>query len=204
MRPEEANRFYEEDEDPARVFALLDAVFPVEQESPMSEPGGTEATGFAQPDPQFAPAADAESLGVQAVAAGAQADEVDPAALLAMLKAQQAKIDQLIAERNLATAPDVVKYATALADHLQVKADANPAIHADPDHTWMPALELAAGLVNSAQAAAASGQAGDIPAQVGRVRQWVARHQRRFPHMDYGYISDLADETEAAAAKLAA
>jgi hypothetical protein len=200
----------------------------------MSEPGGTEETSFpGDPGPvpeadaprqftpseraaareqllaqgELAPAApvpDSASLGIQALAAGAQADEVDPGELLRMLQAQQARIDALESEKRLATAPDIVKYATALADHLQVKADANPVIHSDPDHTWMPALELAAGLVNAASTAAQSGQPGDLAAQVAKVRTWVARHQRKFPHLDYGYIQDLADETDDAAAKLAA
>lgn len=151
-----------------------------------------------------APAADSSELGMQALAAGAQAGEVDPHELLAMLKAQQARIDQLMAEKKLADAPEIVKYSTALADHLQVKADANPVLHADPDHTWNPALELAAQLVNASQEAAKTGQPGSLPELIGKVRTWVGRHQRKFPAIDYGYIQDLADEAEAAAGKLAA
>jgi hypothetical protein len=211
----------------------------------MSEPGGTESTGFpadnsdqagqdqapAAPAPrteftpeelaaareqllaqgELAPRAQADQavsptdLGVQAVMDGAQADEVDTASLLRQIKALQARTDALEREKALATAPDVVKYATALADHLQVLADGHPVIHADPDHTWMPVLEHAASLVNAASdAAAGTGDPAAVTQHLDAIRQFIDRHARRHPAIDYGYHRDLLDEAGDAAAKLAA
>lgn len=202
----------------------------------MSEPAGTESTGFFDPAPQTpAPAeapheftpdqleaarqqliaqgadlgqrdtpVDSAGLGMQALAAGAEPAEVDADALLRMLQAQQSQINALLAEKKLANAPEVVKYATALADHLQARADQNPAIHADPDHTWMPALEQAATLVNAANDAASSGEPGPVMDVVAGLEKWMATHARRFPALDYGYLIDLAGEVAGAAAKLAA
>jgi hypothetical protein len=208
----------------------------------MSEPGGTESTGFPADQPQdqapeqaAAPRAEftpeelaaaraqliaqgeldpqaqrdqtlaPDDLGVQAVVDGARADEVDTADLLRQIKALQARTDALEREKALATAPDVVKYATALADHLQVLADQHPAVHADPDHTWMPALEAAAAAVNAASAAASgSGDPAKVTEHLDEVRRFLDRHARKHPAIDYGYHRDLLDEAGDAAAKLAA
>jgi len=197
----------------------------------MSEPAGTETTaappaagprqftaeeldaaraqllaqgGDLTPAQGASPPVDGSELGMQALAAGAEPDEVDTRALLASIQAMQAQIDGLQAEKKLATAPEVVKYATALADHLQARADMHPVIHADPDHTWMPVLERAADLVNAAQESAKTGDPAGLEKITADIRRFVTRHARRFPSIDYGYIQDLADETDDAAAKLAA
>ena len=145
-----------------------------------------------------------DDLGVQALVDGAAPAEVDTQAMLRSLQAMQARIDALEREKQLATAPDVVKYTTALADHLQALADANPAIHADPDHTWMPALEHAAAAVNAAQDAAAGGDPAAVSEHLDALQRFIDRHARRHTALDYGYQRDLIDEARDAAGKLAA
>lgn len=151
-----------------------------------------------------APAADQSELGMQALADGAQADEIDPAELLRSIQALQAQVSRLEAEKRTAQAPDVVKYADAIAGHLQALADANPVIHADPDHTLMPMLEHAAAAVNAAHDAADSGDPAPVHDQLDQLDRLVARHQRRFPGLHFGYVRDLLDEARDSAHKLAA
>lgn len=188
----------------------------------MSEPGGTETGGFAEPQqytPEQAdaiaqaqlasqaegvapaqgtgPAVSPADLGAQALAEGARPDEVDTAELLSAIRALQSQVDRLTAEKRNANVPDVVKYSTAFADHLQAKADANPVIHSDPDHTYMPALEHAASMVN------ASGEGEDIGGHVAFLRRWLDRHARKFPSHDVDYLRELLDDVEESAARAA-
>lgn len=155
------------------------------------------------------------ALGMQAMAAGAQASEVDADAMLAAIRSLQAQVAALEREKKLAQAPEVVKYAQALFDHLAVKAAQHPTVQADPDHTYGKApnaeghggqglLGAAGAIVTAAEAAADTGQPGTLAADVGKVETWVKRHARRFPHIDYSYILDLAEETAGAVLKLAA
>jgi hypothetical protein len=149
-------------------------------------------------------AASGADLGAQAVAAGAAPTEVDAQALLEQVRALQARVANMEHASRMAQAPDVVKYATALRDHLAVKANQHPAIAADPDHNFNAVLGAANDLVSGAEAAAESGNPGKLGAEVGAVESWVAKHARRFPHIDYSYILDLAGEAAQAVAALAA
>lgn len=153
---------------------------------------------------QAEPAQDQAALGMQALADGAQATEVDPGDMLAMIKSLQAKVAGLEAEKRLASAPDVVRLTTAVRDHLAAKAAAHPQIQLDPDHTWKPVLDQAGQLVHDAEAAADAGHPGSLGDDIGKVASWVTRHAKRFPHIDYGYILELAEDAAEAAAKLAA
>jgi hypothetical protein len=159
--------------------------------------------------------ASSEDLGLSAVAAGAEAQSVDAGELLAAIRGLQAKVDALEADKRAANAPDVVKYAQALSDHLAAKSAAHPVIQADADHTWgqLPNAQGHGGsgvlgavgkLTADAEAAAESGKPGGLAAEVGKVENWVKAHARRFPHIDYSYVLDLAAEAAGAAAKLAA
>lgn len=161
------------------------------------------------------PPVDPESLGAHAVGAGAEAAAVDPNELLAAIRGLQSKVDALEAEKRQANAPDVVKYTQALHDHLAGKAAAHPVIQANPDHSWGQApdaqganargvLASTHALVADAQGAADSGKVGHLAEDVGKVEDWVKRHARRFPQIDYSYILDLAAEAAGAVAKLAA
>jgi hypothetical protein len=154
-------------------------------------------------------------LGAQAVAAGAEATEVDAGGLLAQIRALTDRVNQMESDKRKAEAPAVVRYATALRDHLALKADAHPATQADPDHSWgkLPAQDGHGGagvlgavsqLVTHAEAAAESGHAGNLGKEVGAVESWVNRHAKRFPHIDYSYILDLAGEAAQAVALIAA
>lgn len=161
------------------------------------------------------PPVDPASLGTHAVAAGAEAAQVDPQELLAAIRGLQAQVDALNAEKRQANAPDVVKYTQALHDHLAGKAAANPVLQSNPDHSWGQApdaqganargiLADTAAIVADAQAAADSGKVGHLAEDVGKVESWVKAHARRFPHLDYSYILDLTAEAAGAVAKLAA
>lgn len=144
-------------------------------------------------------------LGMRLAASGAAATDVNTAELLQMIRGLQAQVEQLTATQNAATAPEVVKYATAFADHLQAKADAHPVINADPDHTYIPALQKAAQLVNAAENVAASGSGHDNLVTLAKdAAGWVRLHARKFPAIDYEYIAQLAEEVGSAAAKLLA
>lgn len=155
------------------------------------------------------------ALGMHALAAGAEAAEVDTAAMLRAIKALQSQVASLEAEKRLTSAPQVVRYAQALHDHLAVKAAQHPTVQADPDHTYGQAphedgqggrgvLGATGRLVAAAEAAAETGNPGTITTDAGKVATWVQRHARRFPHIDYGYVLELAEDVAGAAAKLAA
>lgn len=148
-------------------------------------------------------AADQEDLGTQVLASGAEAADVDVSQLLATIQTMQRRMDKLEAEKKLSNAPDVVKYATALFDHLTAKSAAHPVLAADPSN-FGPGLDQAAALKDSAVAAGESGQAGSLEADAGKLGQWVARQARRLPQLDLGYIAELAEEVGGAAAELAA
>lgn len=153
-------------------------------------------------------------LGLAALAAGAEAADPDPAEMLAAIRAMQARIDALEAEKRSAQAPLVVTYATALLDHLATKRAQHPVIQADPDHNYgqVPNAEglgargvlgAAHHLVSTATVAAETGNGQGVAAELPAIQTWVQRHARRFPHVDYSYIVELAEEVAGAAAKLA-
>lgn len=150
------------------------------------------------------PATSPADLGALAAAEGASPDATDPRALLDSIKALQAQVDQLNRERQAANVPDTVKYATAIADHLQARADQHPVLHANPDQTWMPALETAADVVNAANDAAESGDVSKVLEGLDKLRAFFDRHGRKNPTQDYSYLHELADETQAAAQQHAA
>lgn len=188
---------------------------PIEQAAPDTAGGRqftddelAEARRQLEAQGQLAPAAGPEAsgaeLGMQALAAGAQAGEVDAAGLLREIRALQSQVDTLNRERHLAQAPEVVRYAEALRDHLAAKQAAHPHINADPDHSFRPVLAIAGKVVTAAGEAADSGRPGGIAGDVQQIERWVAAHARRFPHLDYSYIAELAGEVGGAAARLAA
>lgn len=161
------------------------------------------------------PPVDPASLGTHAVAAGAEAAQVDPNELLRAIRGLQAQVDALQAEKRQANAPEVVRYAQALHDHLAVKAAAHPVIQGDADYSWgqVPNAQGAGGrgvladtaaLVGDAEAAADSGKVGHLGDDIGKVETWVKAHARRFPQIDYSYVLDLAAEAAGAVARLAA
>src|SRR6185437_3324321 len=132
------------------------------------------------------------AVGMRLAASGAAATDVDTAALLQMIQGLQRQVEQLNAERAVASAPDVVKYATAYADHLQAKADAHPAINADPDHTFITGLRGAAQLVNAAESVVATGAGHDHLVTLAKdAGAWIKAHARRFPAIDYDYLAQL-------------
>jgi hypothetical protein len=113
-------------------------------------------------------------------------------------------VDALTQAGVAASAPPLVRYATAAADHLQAKADAHPVINADPDDTFIPALKSAAQLVNGAEYVAASGAGHEQLVSLAKdAEAWVKAHARRFPQIDYDYILQLLGEVGSAAVKLA-
>jgi hypothetical protein len=151
------------------------------------------------------PADAAAAVGARIAAAGAAATDVDIEAMFRSIKSLEAQVAQLTAERVQAQAPEVVKYATAFADHLQAKADAHPVINADLDHTFIPALRHAAKLVNAAEQVAATGAGhAELVSLAKDAEGWVRAHARRFPAIDYDYILQLAEEVGSAAVKLLA
>lgn len=149
-------------------------------------------------------ATDGAGLGMRALADGAQAAEVDSGELLRQIRAMQDRMDALEREKRMSTAPDVVKYATALHDHLSAKAAAHPLINLDADHGWGQVLEQTASIKEAAAAAAESGQPGTLKEDLGKVEAWVSRHARRFPQIDYTYVLELAEDAAGALAKLVA
>jgi hypothetical protein len=201
----------------------------------------TEQTGWpAQPDPAQPPVPTAEQqaeaarqlaaqnvgvtgpqvgspvdLGRAAVAAGAEAADVDANELLASIRALQNRVNLLEAEKRAASAPAVVRYAEAIRDHLATKAAQHPAVQADPDHSYgklpdasgaggLGVLGAASHLAVTAAQAADSGKPGSFGTELGHIVTWVQRHARRFPAIDHGYILELAEEAALAATKLAA
>lgn len=148
-------------------------------------------------------AEDQADLGARVLQSGAEADEVDAADLLAAIRGLQSQVDALNREKRLSQAPDVVKYATALNDHLTAKALSNPTINADPDHGYGPVLEQTATLKDAAADAAGSGHPGQVEDLAGKIGKWVSAHARRFPQVDYSYVLDLAEDVATAASKLA-
>jgi len=155
------------------------------------------------------------ALGMHALAAGAEAADVDTAAMLRAIKELSAKVSALEAEKRLASAPDVVKYAHGLHDHLLAKSYQHPGVQADADHTYGQApresgeggkgvLGATGRLITAAEAAADTGDPGTIAAEAAKVGTWVTRHARRFPHIDYSYVLELAEDLGGAALKLAA
>lgn len=157
------------------------------------------------PAPPGDPAQAAAAVGMRLAQAGAAATDVDTGALLAMIQQLQAQMAQMTAAQGSTGGPDVVKFATAFADHLQAKADAHPVINADPTDTYIPALQKAAELVNTAHQVAATGQGHEGLVNLAREAvQWTAAHARKFPAIDYDYILELGHEVASAAAKLLA
>src|SRR5215469_14629254 len=73
--------------------------------------------GTAPPDPAEASAA----LGMSIAGAGGAATDVDAGQLLAYIRRLEARFEQLQQAQAVQQAPEVVTYATALADHLQAK-----------------------------------------------------------------------------------
>jgi len=160
---------------------------------------------LAEQDAATGPSVSEAQMSAHLVASGAEAASVDPAELLALIRGLQSKVDALTAEKRAATVPDVTKYATAIADHLQGKADASPVMQADPDHTLAPVLDLAGKLKDAAAAAAdGSGDVGAVHGVLGDIASFVRRHARRNPQVDYSYVEELAEELADACAKLAA
>lgn len=150
------------------------------------------------------PAEAAAALGMHIAGAGGAATDVDVNQLYAHIKRLEEQFASLQQSQAHVQAPEVVKYATALADHLQAKADANPVVNADPDHTWYPALVKAAQLVNGAEQAIATGTGhSELVTLAKDVAGWVRQHARRFPAIDYDYVLQLAEETAGAAVKAA-
>ena len=145
-------------------------------------------------------------LGAQAVAAGAVAGEVDTAALLRALQAQQAQIDHLMQGQRDAAKPEVVKYADAVAGHVAAKAAANPVIDADPDQTYEPGKRLAAKVVEAANAAADTPDAAHVDALhriLDDMRRWADRHAAAHPGHDYSTLNSVISDTHDAASRLA-
>lgn len=158
-----------------------------------------------QPAPATDPAEASAAVGMRLAQSGAAATDVDIEALLRTVQGLQAQVEQLTAERVSASAPDVVKYATAFADHLQAKADGHPVINADPDHTFITGLRHAAQLVNTAESVVASGSGHDHLVTLAKdAGAWITAHARRFPAIDYDYLGQLAEEVASAAVKLIA
>lgn len=147
-------------------------------------------------------AEDSATLGMKALADGAQSSEVDTGELLRQIQAMQSRMDTLEREKRMSTAPEVVKYATALHDHLTAKAAAHPAIAADPDHNWGQVLEQTASIKEAAATAAESGKPGTLKDDLGKVAAWVSRHAKRFPQIDYSYVLELAEDAAGALARL--
>jgi hypothetical protein len=148
------------------------------------------------------PQASAADLGVAAMQAGAQPGEVDAVALLNQIRAMQARLDSLEAEKRTQQAPAVVVYGQALADHVQAKVSAHPFLVGHPDNSISVGADLAQKVLDAAQDAEQNPDA--VKSRVTELEQWVTAHARQFPHIDWGYVVELAGETAAAAAKLAA
>ena len=141
-------------------------------------------------------------LGAQMQASGAAPGEVDASALLAHIRAMQARLDSLEAEKRQELAPEVVKYADALAAHIAAKAAASPGLAAHPDHPLTAGADLVAKVADAARAEA-DGKAGALAGPLADLTAWVKRSQQVFHHLDWHYVLQLAEEA-AAAARLAA
>lgn len=159
----------------------------------------------AQEPPGDGPPVDSVGMGMDLVSKGAEAADVDAADMLAMIKSLSAKVARMEAEKRLEHAPDVVRYATAIRDHLQAKADANPALHSAAEHSWNPGIDLAGKLVDEAGSAADAGKPSTaLHNMLSDMEKWVNRFARRHPGLDHNYIVELIEEAADAALKLAA
>src|SRR5215469_1471032 len=150
------------------------------------------------PGPQASPA----DLGAAALQAGAQPDEIDTGALLRTIQQMQARLTQLEQEKRAQQAPAVVTYGQALVDHVKAKVDAHPHLAANADIPITTGNDLAGRVLEAAEEAEQN--PGAVKERVAELEQWVSAHARKFPHVDWGYVVELAGETAAAAAKLAA
>jgi len=139
------------------------------------------------------PQAPASDIGAAMAAGGAQPAAPDPAAMLAQIQALQAQMAALQAEKQAGTVPDVTKYAQAAADHVAAIATANPHL----------AGELADGVTLSADVAAAAADGAHPGGTVEELKAWVDDVAAKFPHINFGYVLQLAGEIAAAAAKIA-
>jgi hypothetical protein len=144
----------------------------------------------------------AADLGAAAVQAGAQPGEVDAGQLLRTIQAMQARLDALEAEKRAEQAPAVAVYGQAVADHVNAKIAAHPHLATHPDNPITAGGPLAGRVLEAAQNAEADPAA--VEGHVAELRAWVEAHARQFPHIDWGYVLELAGETAAAAGKLAA
>jgi hypothetical protein len=197
----------------------------------VSETSGTESTGFPpetstphgytadeiaaarallseagelDPAAQREQTASPDDLAAQIHAAGAEAADPDVAQMLATIQAMQSRMEKLEAQTRAQNAPDVVKYAQALNDHLAAKAAAHPVVDANPDTTFAPGLKLTGALVDAAGDAADARQPGTLERDTDQVLRWITQQARRAPHLDLGYLAELAGEVAEAAVKLAA
>lgn len=152
------------------------------------------------PGPQASP----ETLGAQMSQAGAIPAEIDANALLRQIQAMQSRLDVLEQEKRASVAPEVVKYAQAVSDHIAAKAAAEPQLVGHPDMPLTQGTSLAGALVDAATAAAESGDASKVTRPLAEITTWVKAHAAKFPHVDWGYVLQLAEEAAGAAAKLAA
>lgn len=160
--------------------------------------------GELDPAAQRDQAATPDDLAAQIHAAGAEAADPDVGALLDQIRAMQSRMDKLEAEKRAQNAPDVVKYAQALNDHLAAKAAAHPVVDANPDTSFGPGLKLTAALVSAAGDAADANKPGTLERDSDQVVRWLTQQARRAPHLDLGYLAELAGEVAGAAVKLAA
>lgn len=150
-----------------------------------------------------APAATPEQLGTALAASGAAPDEVDPQALLAAIRNLQAQVDAMQAEKRMEQAPALVTYAQALADHVAAKIAAHPHTAADVDMPGQAGIDLTGAALEVARAAAESGDTSAVASKVDDVVAWVRMHAKKFNHIDWSYVLQLAEEVTTAAAKLA-
>lgn len=151
------------------------------------------------PGPQASPA---DLVAVMA-AEGAHAAEVDSNALLASIRALQARVDAMEAEKKKDLAPAVMQYAQAIADHAAAKVAANPVLALHPDNPITGVTGLAQAVVAGAQAVI-DGNTGALQGPLSELEAWVGRHAKGFPHIDWSYVLQLAEEAAGAAVKLAA
>jgi len=145
----------------------------------------------------------AEDLGAAAVAAGAQPDEVDAGALLRTIQQMQLRLDMLEAEKRAEQAPAVVIYGQAIADHVNAKVAAHPTLYSHPDNPLSAGGALAGAVLDAARSEA-DGNTGALAGPLADLEGWVKNHARQFPHIDWGYVLELAGEAAGAAGRLAA
>lgn len=154
--------------------------------------------------PQDTSGGTSDDLGAQVAAAGGGAQEVDPVELLRQIQQLQARLDAADAEKKAESVPEIVDKAQALAGHLQVKADTNPAIAAS-QHNYDPGLELAGRLVDAAKSVQDDPSAARTVSHVaGQIGTWLARIDRRHASQDYSYLIDLAEDVADLADRAAA